>query len=102
VNAAAAFLFSPSLLVLDEPTNGLDPAAAGIVRAKIRSCREAGRTVLLTSHIMSEIEELADDVILLYDGTVRFSGDVATLKQKTHKPSVEDAVAVLMRSTLAA
>lgn len=102
VNAAAAFLFSPSLVILDEPTNGLDPAAAGIVRAKIRSCREEGRAVLLTSHIMSEIEQLADDVVLLYDGAVRFSGDVAMLKQKTRQASVEDAVAVLMRSTLAA
>lgn len=102
VNAVAAFLFSPSLLVLDEPTNGLDPAAAGIVRAKIRRCRDEGRSVLLTSHIMSEIEQLADDVVLLYDGTVRFSGDVPTLKHNTRQASVEDAVAVLMRSTLAA
>ena len=102
VNAAAAFLFSPPLLVLDEPTNGLDPASAGVVRAKIRASREEGRTVLLTSHIMSEIEQLADDVILLYEGTVRFSGDVVQLKQKTRQASIEDAVAVLMRRTLAA
>lgn len=102
VNAVAAFLFSPALLILDEPTNGLDPAAAGIVRAKIRSCREQGCAVLLTSHIMSEIEQLADDVVLLYDGTARFSGDVTTLKHQTRQMSVEDAVAVLMRSTLAA
>lgn len=102
VNAAIAFLFSPSLLVLDEPTNGLDPLSAAIVRTKIRDCREQGRTVLLTSHIMSEIEQLADDVVLLYDGTLRFSGDVTMLKRETRQPSVEGAVAVLMRSTLAA
>jgi Cu-processing system ATP-binding protein len=102
VNAVAAFLFSPSLVILDEPTNGLDPASAAIVRTKIRSCRESGRTVLLTSHIMSEIEQLADDVVLLYDGSVRFAGDVNALKQKTRQTSVEDAIAVLMRSTLAA
>lgn len=102
VNAAAAFLLSPRLLVLDEPTNGLDPAAAAVVRAKIRWCREEGRTVLLTSHIMSEIEQLADDVVLLSDGTVKFAGEAAVLKQRTRQASVEDAIAVLMRSTLAA
>jgi len=102
VNAAVAFLFSPALLVLDEPTNGLDPVSSAVVRAKIRSCRQEGRAVLLTSHIMSEIEQLADDVVLLHDGKVQFSGDVTMLKRETRQPTIEDAVATLMRETLAA
>lgn len=102
VNAAAAFLFFPTLLVLDEPTNGLDTVAGAILKEKIRDSKKRDRTVLLTSHIMSEIEELADDIVVLHDGGVRFSGDAAALKQNVQQPSIERAVAALMRETLAA
>ena len=102
VNAVMAFLFSPTLLVLDEPTNGLDSVAGAILKDKIRDCKKQGRTVFLTSHIMSEIEELADDIVVLHDGGVRFFGDAAALKHKVRQPSIERAVAALMRETLAA
>ncbi|HSE54025.1 MAG TPA: ABC transporter ATP-binding protein, partial [Gemmatimonadales bacterium] len=59
LNAAVAFLFRPSLLILDEPTAGLDPVAAGLLKDKVLRAPGEGTTVILTSHIMSEIEELA-------------------------------------------
>src|SRR6476619_1076522 len=70
VNAVMAFLFDPDLLILDEPTAGLDPVASGILKARIAEDRDNGKTFILTSHIMSELEELADDVIFLNDGRV--------------------------------
>ena len=102
VNAVAAFLFSPELYVLDEPTAGLDPVASGILKARILSERADGRTVLLTSHIMSEIDELADDVIYLADGQVRYTGALTGLKVAMGQLNLERAVAELMLREAAA
>ena len=102
VNAVAAFLFSPELYVLDEPTAGLDPVSSGILKARILSERAQGNTVLLTSHIMSEIDELADDVIYLADGCVRFTGAVTDLKAAMGQRKLERAIAELMLREAAA
>ena len=96
VNAATAFLFGPDLVVLDEPTAGLDPVSSGILKDKVRRGRERGQTFVLTTHVMSEIEELADDVVLLLDGRVAFAGPMHDLKRSTRELSVERAIAQLM------
>jgi len=96
VNAVAAFMFNPELLILDEPTSGLDPLAAGVMKARIRSERAAGRTIIITSHILSEIDELADDIVYLTDGSVHFAGSVADLRHTTEQPTLERAIAALM------
>lgn len=102
VNAVAAFLFSPELYVLDEPTAGLDPVSSGILKTRIRSERANGRTVLLTSHLMGEVEELTDDVIYLAEGQVRYSGALVDLKRQTHATNLERAIAALMIREVAA
>ena len=96
VNAVMAFLFSPDLLILDEPTAGLDPVSSGVLKDTIHSARESGRTFILTSHVISELEELADDVAFLLDGTVRFAGPIEDLKRQTRQASLERAVAHVM------
>ena len=96
VNAMCAFMFRPDVLILDEPTAGLDPVASGILKDKIVREREAGRTFILTSHIVSELEELSDDIAFLIDGKVRYSGTMADLKQRTGELRLERAVARLM------
>ena len=101
VNAILAFLFSPELLILDEPTAGLDPIASGVLKDKIREDRAKGKTFVLVSHVMSELEELADDVVFLVDGTVRFAGALTDLKLRTRQLSLERAVAQLMRPSTA-
>ncbi|MDQ8154076.1 MAG: ABC transporter ATP-binding protein [Gemmatimonadota bacterium] len=98
VNAVVAFMFKPSLLILDEPTAGLDPLAAAVLKEKIRAVRTEGRAVLITSHILAELETLADDVAFLCDGTLRFSGPVAALLDRTKSRSLEEAVAALLRT----
>ena len=102
VNAVLAFLFSPSLLILDEPTAGLDPIASGVLKDKIRQERERGRTFILTSHVMTELEELADDIVLLLDGSVRFAGSLRELTARTKQINLERAIAQLMRESIAA
>jgi Cu-processing system ATP-binding protein len=97
LNAAVAFLFRPSLLVLDEPTAGLDPVASAVLKDRVLAAPAAGTTVLLTSHIMSEIEELAEDVVFLVEGQVRFRGAVADLIAGTGERRLERAIARLLR-----
>jgi len=96
VNACLALLFQPSILVLDEPTAGLDPLSSAILKDRILSLRSEGVTVLVTSHIMSELEELCDDVAFLLDGVARFVGPVAQLTGMTQKANLERAIAALM------
>jgi len=102
VNAVLAFLFSPDLLILDEPTAGLDPIASGVLKDKVTEERARGRTILLTSHVMSELEELADDIVFLLDGVVRFAGPLSELKLRTRQLNLERAIAQLMQAGAAA
>jgi Cu-processing system ATP-binding protein len=100
LNAVIAFLFRPPLLILDEPTAGLDPVASGIIKDKIFRSREAGASILLTSHIMSEIEQLADSVVFLLEGRIQFDGPRLELQRLTGQQDVERAIAVLMQGGL--
>ncbi|MCC6319688.1 MAG: ABC transporter ATP-binding protein [Gemmatimonadaceae bacterium] len=97
INAALAFLFSPDVLILDEPTAALDPVSSSTLKDKIRRVRDQGRTVLVTSHVLSEVEELADHVVFLLDGGVRFSGRPRALMAEAGEPTLERAAARLMR-----
>ena len=76
---AAALLPSPELLILDEPTNGLDPAGIQEVRELLGHLAGYGLTVLVSSHLLSEIEAIADDLVMLRDGKVLFSGQTKAL-----------------------
>lgn len=102
INAVAAFLFKPDVLILDEPTAGLDPRSSSLLKDKILAERRAGRTFVITSHVMTELEELADDVIFISEGKVRFSGSVRQIKDLTRQANLERAVAELMQGGVAA
>ncbi len=97
VNAALAFRFRAPVLVLDEPTAGLDPVAARILKDKVRRERDLGRTVLLTSHDLGQVESLADDILFLLDGRVRYRGTLDGLLDLTGRGDLEAAVAELLQ-----
>jgi len=78
---AAALLGNPQYLVLDEPMNGLDPSGIRWLRGFIRSQAEQGKTVLLSSHLLSEVESIADDVVIIDHGNIVAAGSLATVKQ---------------------
>jgi Cu-processing system ATP-binding protein len=96
LSAAIAFLFRPKLLILDEPTAGLDPVASGIFKDRLIQAREEGATQILASHSLGELEELADDIVFLLDGRVRFHGTINRLRQLTGLSRLERAIASLM------
>jgi Cu-processing system ATP-binding protein len=96
LNAVAAYLFRPSLVILDEPNAGLDPVANGILKQKIVDSRQHGATHLITSHVLSELEELADDVLFVVDGRVQYTGSLDGLRATTGERRLERAVGRLM------
>jgi Cu-processing system ATP-binding protein len=96
VNAALALYYRPSILVLDEPTAGLDALSSTTLKDTIRARRDEGATVLVTSHIMTELEELCDEVAFLVDGRVGYVGSIDELTTRTRQVSLERAIASLM------
>jgi Cu-processing system ATP-binding protein len=96
VNACLALRFEPSLVMVDEPTAGLDPRSSALLKDTLLSLRPSGVTTIVASHVMSELEELCDDVVFLLDGRVRYSGPVAELRGATRQVNLERAVAALM------
>jgi ABC-2 type transport system ATP-binding protein len=74
---AAALLGDPEVLVLDEPVNGLDPGGIRWMRAFLRDSADRGRTVLLSSHLMGELAEIADDVVVIDKGRIVVQGELA-------------------------
>ncbi len=79
------------LLILDEPMSGLDPKARVLVKNEILACRDRGMTVFLSSHILSDIEELCDRIGVIHDGGLRFTGAPKALKKQTGKDNLERA-----------
>ncbi|HAA37454.1 MAG TPA: ATP-binding protein [Firmicutes bacterium] len=89
LNFVRALLNKPAFLCLDEPTNGLDPANARIMKDMILEFKEQGGTVFLTSHIMSDVDELCDRVAFIVDGKLREIDSPRNLKLKYGKRSVK-------------
>ena len=100
VSAALAFLFNPSVLILDEPTAGLDPISAEILREKITKERERGKLILITSHLLNELDELLSDVIFMQDGRILFFKSIRDLYAETGETRISKAINNLLKSTL--
>ncbi len=96
VGALIALMFDPALLILDEPTAGLDPKSSYRFKQWIKREKDRGKTLLLTTHIMSEIEELADNLILLVEGEVRYHGKQHQFIKNNEEQRLEGAVAKIL------
>lgn len=96
VSAALAFLFNPVVLILDEPTAGLDPVAAEILKEKIIAEKAKGKLILITSHILSELDELITQVIYMQDGQLIFHKSIDDLRADTGQEKLSKAIASVM------
>lgn len=96
VGAIVALMFGPHSLLLDEPTAGLDPISSQRLKDMIVEAKDKGATVLITSHILSEIDELADRVMYLHEGKCIYYGEIQTLLTRTGESSLTRAIATLM------
>jgi ABC-2 type transport system ATP-binding protein len=88
IGIAGALLADPEALILDEPVNGLDPDGVKWVRDFCREFAASGRTVLISSHLMSEVEQTADDIIIIGQGKIIKTGTIADITSATTKKSV--------------
>ncbi len=97
VSASLAFLFQPDVLILDEPTAGLDPLAAEILKDKIIRENQQGKLILITSHLLSELDELVTHVVLMQDGQIRFHLPTSSLKEKTRTTNLARAITHVLK-----
>ena len=96
VNVVLTFMFDSELIILDEPTNGLDPIALIHLKEIIQKEKDKGKTILITTHIMSFVDEVADEIVFLLDGKIYFKGTIEALKKQTNNDNLEHAIANLM------
>lgn len=96
VSAVLAFLFNPQVIILDEPTAGLDPIAAEILKEKIIREKEKGKLVLITSHILSELDDMVTQIIYIQDGKLCFQQSVGELQKTTGQIRLSKVIATIM------
>ena len=100
VSAALAFYFNPDILILDEPTAGLDPLSSEILKEKIISEKKKNKLILITSHILSDLDDLATDIMYLQEGRLHFFKGIETLRKETGEPKLGKAIAKIMKRQL--
>ncbi|WP_088393363.1 ATP-binding cassette domain-containing protein [Flavobacterium davisii] len=93
VSAVLAFLFNPDILILDEPTAGLDPLASEILKEKIMKEKEKGKLIIITSHILSELDDLITHIIFMQEGKIQFHNSMNELKNQTREEKMSKAIA---------
>src|SRR5690606_37941283 len=98
VSATLAFMFQPKVLILDEPTAGLDPIASEILKEKIIAARDQKKLILITSQILSELEDVVNRVIYMQDGEIKFSKSVDALKEESGENSMAKAILQHLKS----
>lgn len=96
VNLVSALMYDTHTIILDEPTIGLDPIALINLKNWIRKEKEAGKTILLTTHIMDIVQELADEIVFILEGKVYYRGSQEELLSQTQTENTEQAIAQLL------
>jgi len=99
VNIVLTFMFDSSLIILDEPTTGLDPASLIKLKELILQEKNKGKTILITTHIMQFVEEMADEIVYLLEGNIFFKGSVEQLMTRTKQTDFEHAIAAITIQT---
>jgi Cu-processing system ATP-binding protein len=97
VNIAITFMFDSPLLILDEPTTGLDPVALIHLKKIIKEEKENGKTIIISTHIMSLVEEISDEIVFILEGKIYFQGSVNEIKSNTDQINLESAIAKILK-----
>lgn len=97
VSAALAFLFDPDVLILDEPTAGLDPLSSEILKEKILKEKNKNKLILITSHILSDLDELTTHIMYLQEGSMEFFKAIEQLREETGELKLGKAIARIMK-----
>jgi Cu-processing system ATP-binding protein len=97
VSATLAFLFNPDVLILDEPTAGLDPLASEILKEKIIKEKEKGKLILITSHLLSELDDMITQIIFMQEGKVHFHKTIEDLLLSANEQKISKAIAKILK-----
>ncbi|WP_281323372.1 ABC transporter ATP-binding protein [Flavobacterium aestivum] len=97
VSATLAFLFNPDVLILDEPTAGLDPLASEILKEKIIKEKEKGKLILITSHLLSELDDMISQIIFMQEGKVHFHKTIDDLLLSANEQKISKAIAKILK-----
>jgi len=96
ISALIAFAFNPKIIILDEPTAGLDPISSSYFKDLVLKQKEKKKTIILTSHLMNEVQELSDEIVFLLEGGIKFKGTIQSLLEDKKETKLERAIAELM------
>lgn len=99
VSATLAFLFNPDVLILDEPTAGLDPLASEILKEKIITEKKNGKLILITSHLLSELDDLVSEIIFMQDGQLIFHKSIERLKNETKIDKISKGIIHILKQS---
>lgn len=98
VSATLAFMFDPKVLILDEPTAGLDPLASEILKEKIIEQRNKGKIIMITSHLLSELDDLINGLVYMQDGRIMLDSPIDEVKQNTGQDKVSKAISHILKT----
>ncbi len=96
VSAALAFLFDPPIIILDEPTAALDPPSNECLKSKINRSVQTGKLVLVTSHILNDLDDIATQIVYLMEGQVQFFESMETLRKQTSETQLNKIIVRLL------
>lgn len=97
VSAVLAFMFDPKIIILDEPTAGLDPLASEILKKKIIKEKNKGKLILITSHLLSELDEIVSEVIFMNEGKVLVHQSVDELLKQTNSGKISESIVSILK-----
>lgn len=98
VSAVLAFMFHPEIIILDEPTAGLDPLASEILKNKIVKERNNGKLIIITSHLLSELDDMVNEIVFINDGRALVHQSVEDLKAETQQTKISDAITNILKN----
>ncbi len=96
ISVLIAFAFDPEIIILDEPTAGLDPVSSSFFKDLVLMEKEKKKTIILTSHLMNEVQELSDEIVFLMEGEIRYKGTINSLLEDKKETRLERAIAEIM------
>lgn len=97
VSAVLAFMFSPKIIILDEPTAGLDPLASEILKNKIIKEKNKGKLIIITSHLLSELDDIVSEIVFMNDGKIIVHQSVEQLKEQHHTEKISETIVSILK-----
>lgn len=98
VSAVLAFMFHPEIIILDEPTAGLDPLASEFLKNKIIKERNNGKLIIITSHLLSELDDMVNEIVFINEGKILVHQSVEDLKTETQQTKISDAITNILKN----